>query len=63
MTLIWGTTALDISDYVMDVDCGDETVFLAYPSGDGEFEDGERASYLRKSQIAIAAKMNEERPE
>lgn len=44
------------------VDCGDETVFLAYPSGDGQFEDGERASYLRKSQIAIAAKMNEERP-
>lgn len=37
-------------------DCGDETVYEAYPQGDGVFEDSERESYLTEAVKKLLAK-------
>jgi hypothetical protein len=38
-------------------DCGGETIYEAYPDGDGIFESNEREFYLTEAKKAIAAKI------
>ena len=38
-------------------DCGGETVYRAYPKGDGIFDDDEREFYLLEGKKAILAKL------
>lgn len=40
-------------------DCGGETIYDAYPDGDGSFDPDERDFYLTEAKNAIAAKINE----
>ena len=41
-------------------DCGMETIYEAYPKGDGIFDDSERDFYLSKAKDAIVRKLLEE---
>lgn len=38
-------------------DCGGETIYEAYPDGDGCFDDGERTNYLTEGMNAVLAKI------
>lgn len=40
--------------------CGGETIYTAYPKGDGSFEDDERDSYLTIAIQAIKEKLSED---
>lgn len=44
-------------------DCGGETVYTAYPRGDGCFEDGERDFFLQEAIESIIAKIEGAPPE
>lgn len=39
-------------------DCGDETIYKAYPKGDGMFEYEERHMYLQGALAALTNKLN-----
>lgn len=49
--------------YVEYPDCGGETIYEAYPDGDGIFADYERDRYLSDAKAAIAARLTNEASE
>lgn len=40
-------------------DCGGETIYTAYPKGDGMFDDDEREHYIKQALEKIKKKLNE----